>query len=289
MFRPSTDSITRNDSPMTYSLHALSVSAGRLGLAVLLACSSISAQSLTPSHPGFKAPVPTRQFMTPEQADILSHMSVVYLDDGQGGTVKTIRIDGANLQVVNGQGTTNTTNGLGNLIVGYNELGNFNGDDRTGSHNLVTGQANSFSSYGGLVAGQSNTVSGRWSSVSGGKDNTASGLPLLGQRRVRQYGQRHLLFGQRRGQQHGQRLLLLGQRRAEKHGQRQILLGQRRVSKHAQRQLVLGQRRTIQHGPRPVFLGQRRARQHGLRQQLLGQWRGQQRGDGAHLLGQRPG
>ena len=32
MFRPSTDSITRNDSLMTYSLHALSVSAGRLGL-----------------------------------------------------------------------------------------------------------------------------------------------------------------------------------------------------------------------------------------------------------------
>ena len=42
--------------PMTYSLHALSVSAGRLGLAVLLACSSVSAQSLTPSHPGLQGP-----------------------------------------------------------------------------------------------------------------------------------------------------------------------------------------------------------------------------------------
>ena len=161
---------------MTYSLHALSVSAGRLGLAVLLACSSVSAQSLTPSHPGFKAPVPTRQFMTPEQADILSHMSVVYLDDGQGGTVKTLDISGINVRIHNGSGTTGgPVDGLGNLIVGYNELGDPSGDDRTGSHNLVTGQQNSFSSYGGLVAGQSNTVSGPWSSVSGGYDNTASG------------------------------------------------------------------------------------------------------------------
>ncbi|MDG2149328.1 MAG: hypothetical protein P8N09_07375 [Planctomycetota bacterium] len=159
---------------MTFSMPSFSFSAGRLGLAVLLACSALSAQSLTPSGPAFKASAPTRQFLSPEQADILSHLSVVYLDDGQGGMVKTIRIDGANLQVVNGQGTSDTTNGLGNLIVGYNELGNPNGDDRTGSHNLVTGQANSFTSHGGLVAGRGNSVSGPWSSVSGGRESTAS-------------------------------------------------------------------------------------------------------------------
>ena len=162
---------------MTYSLHALSVSAGRLGLAVLLACSSVSAQSLTPSHPGFKAPVPKRYFVTPDQAEFLSHITMVDLPDGQGGTVRTARISGLNVQVVNGSGKTyGTTNGLGNLIVGYNELGNPNGDDRTGSHNIVTGQENSFSSYGGLVAGQGNTVSDAWSSVSGGRQNTASGI-----------------------------------------------------------------------------------------------------------------
>ena len=164
---------------MSFSVHPFSVSVGRLGLAFLLASSCLVAQSSvhrakadrSPLANG-TAPAPT---LTSEQARILNYMSLVQVPDGQGGVVTTLRITGINVQVVNGQGTTNTTNGLGNLIVGYNELGNFNGDDRTGSHNLVTGQANSFSSYGGLVAGQGNTVSGRWSSVSGGQDNTAYG------------------------------------------------------------------------------------------------------------------
>ncbi len=50
-----------------------------------------------------------------------------------------------------------------------------NGDDRTGSHNIVGGYRSSFSSHGGLVVGDSNTVSAPWSSVSGGRSNTASG------------------------------------------------------------------------------------------------------------------
>ena len=32
--------------------------------------------------------------LTPEQLEILSHLSIVQLDDGQGGTVKTIRLTG---------------------------------------------------------------------------------------------------------------------------------------------------------------------------------------------------
>jgi len=32
--------------------------------------------------------------LTPEQAEILSHQSIVYVADGQGGTVKTLRISG---------------------------------------------------------------------------------------------------------------------------------------------------------------------------------------------------
>jgi hypothetical protein len=169
------------DHIMSFSVHPFSVSAGRLGLALLLASSCLVAQSSvhrakadrSPLANG-TAPVPT-QAKVAEWARILNYMSLVQVPDGQGGVVTTLRITGINVQVVNGEGTTNTTNGLGNLIVGYNELGNPNGDERTGSHNLVTGQANSFSSYGGLVAGQSNTVSGPWSSVSGGWKNTASG------------------------------------------------------------------------------------------------------------------
>ncbi len=113
--------------------------------------------------------------LTPEQQAILSHLSLVELSDGQGGMVKTIRLSGANFQVVNGLGNTETTNGVGNLIIGYNEFGNFSGDDRTGSHNLVGGSRNSFLSFGGFVVGRGSTVSDRYASVSGGQHNTASG------------------------------------------------------------------------------------------------------------------
>src|SRR5262249_34083056 len=65
-------------------------------------------------------------------------------------------ISGANLRIVNGLGATDTTNGLGNLIVGYNESrapgcsgsipGPFCTDNHTGSHNVVVGSRNNFSS-----------------------------------------------------------------------------------------------------------------------------------------------
>jgi hypothetical protein len=93
-------------------------------------------------------------------------------------------ITGANLHIRNGQGSTATANELGNLIVGYNELraddptcGDFRiscEDFRTGSHNVVVGKGLNFSRFGGQVVGIFNTISGDWSSVSGGHGNTAS-------------------------------------------------------------------------------------------------------------------
>jgi hypothetical protein len=101
-----------------------------------------------------------------------------------------VTISGANLNIISGSGSTaGAINGLGNLIIGYNELRGA-GDDRTGSHNLVIGRYHNYSSYGGLVAGYYNTISntyatvtagrynqatGTYSSVSGGVSNTASG------------------------------------------------------------------------------------------------------------------
>jgi len=84
-------------------------------------------------------------------------------------------ISGANLSIVNGLGRTDTTNGLGNLIIGYNEMRNDGSDNRTGSHNLVLGSLNNYSSYGGLVAGYSNEISGPYATVSGGEFNLAQG------------------------------------------------------------------------------------------------------------------
>jgi hypothetical protein len=48
------------------------------------------------------------------------------------------------------------------------------GGQRAGSHNLVVGQQHRYSSFGGLVAGEGNSVSGPAASVSGGFGNVAS-------------------------------------------------------------------------------------------------------------------
>jgi hypothetical protein len=84
--------------------------------------------------------------------------------------------EGCNVHVRSGGGATDApVNGLGNLIVGYNEPSTVGpADVRTGSHNLVVGQFHSFSSHGGLVAGLDNAVSGPNATVSGGQGNSAS-------------------------------------------------------------------------------------------------------------------
>lgn len=86
-----------------------------------------------------------------------------------------IQFSGVNVQIVSGSGATNgTVNGFGNLIVGYNEFRG-SGDVRTGSHNIIVGTRNNYSSFGGVVAGYQNTISGMYASVSGGSRSTASG------------------------------------------------------------------------------------------------------------------
>lgn len=101
------------------------------------------------------------------------------------GGVPTLTIAGANLQLVNGAARTDTTNGLGNLIIGYNEYPG----TQTGSHNLILGRSQTFTSYGGVIAGHDDRLSGPFSAVfgaydiasgvdstvSGGVENTASG------------------------------------------------------------------------------------------------------------------
>jgi hypothetical protein len=83
---------------------------------------------------------------------------------------------GANLHVQSGSGATDgTVNGLGNLLVGYNEEIAPQTGDRGGSHNLITGMKHRYLSFGGFVAGIGNKISGANASVSGGHFNTASG------------------------------------------------------------------------------------------------------------------
>jgi len=123
----------------------------------------------------------------------------------------TVRFTGANVQVVNGMGSTTTANGLGNLIIGYDEPDTLPGalnlhrctiganpasyasvtDEtscvaaggewvntgfKTGSHYVVLGSQNNYSRWGGLIAGFQNTSNFNYASVSGGTNNTASNL-----------------------------------------------------------------------------------------------------------------
>jgi hypothetical protein len=108
---------------------------------------------------------------------------VKYVASGVGGK-PTIQFSGANVQIVNGEGSTNTINGAGNLIVGYDE----DPSAQTGSHNLVIGPEQRYTSYGSILGGRNNKALGPYdfvtgiantagnegASVSGGFENTAA-------------------------------------------------------------------------------------------------------------------
>jgi hypothetical protein len=103
-----------------------------------------------------------------------------------------------NVQIINGNNNTLSKNGLGNLIVGYNEneisaaefcsiSGNYtegsclgvNGiwanNVHTGSHNIVLGKGNSYDDNAALVAGFLNISNQNYGSVLSGENNQADG------------------------------------------------------------------------------------------------------------------
>ncbi len=116
----------------------------------------------------------------------------------------TIIFEGVNVQIISGLGTTSggvdeeppMVNGLGNLIVGYNEEifpynpGGLPLSDKSGSHNIIVGAGHNYSSYGGIVSGSNNIISGPNSSAISGQLNIASngGSSVIG-------GQRNLASG----------------------------------------------------------------------------------------------
>jgi hypothetical protein len=115
---------------------------------------------------------------------IFTHITIAKDDAGR----LEIILSGVNLRIVNGLGSTDCIdeqgspipdcpNGLGNLIVGYNEprVPEVGENIRTGAHNVVVGQEHNFSRFGGLVVGFLNTISGDFAVVSGGGFNMASG------------------------------------------------------------------------------------------------------------------
>jgi hypothetical protein len=111
---------------------------------------------------------------TPEQAEQLKALLPYLRFVGKGVAGKpTVQFSGVNVQVVNGEGKTQTTNGVGNLVIGYDE--NESAAAQTGSHDLIVGIRQQYSSYGGLVAGEESAITAPFASVSGGKGGKATG------------------------------------------------------------------------------------------------------------------
>ena len=121
----------------------------------------------------------------------------------------TVRFSSVNLQVVNGAGSE-TTNGLGNVVIGYDQLRNTDSvyapecsrgigigepfhhpittqaeciaaggiwglNHKGGSHYLVVGSEHNYSGWSGIVSGYGNTSNSPSASVVGGQYNQATG------------------------------------------------------------------------------------------------------------------
>ena len=103
-------------------------------------------------------------------SSVLPHMQ--YVASGVSGK-PTIKFSAVNVQIINGEGKTSSVNGEGNLVIGYDE--NPAKHEQTGSHDLILGEEQTFTSYGDLLAGDDNAVTAPFASITGGHINAASG------------------------------------------------------------------------------------------------------------------
>jgi hypothetical protein len=126
--------------------------------------------------------------------ELEDHVYLVADDYGN----QTVLFTGVNVQIVNGIHQS-TPNGLGNLIVGYNQprnagvvgcsLGQYTDigtcqsgggvwqvNHKSGSHNIVVGNRNAYSQTGGLVAGFNNSINREYAVITGGHESLATGI-----------------------------------------------------------------------------------------------------------------
>lgn len=165
-----------------------------LGTLVLLAGQPASAQS-RPSIADLQARIAEL-----EAAAVPGLGDYVEVTTSPSG-LPVVRFHDVNVQVVNGLGDTSSANGLGNLVVGYDELRDGSAyqsaarcssganvdqpaceqagytwgvDHKSGSHNLVVGPFHNYMNAGGIVGGVANVASGRGTTVAGGSQNEAA-------------------------------------------------------------------------------------------------------------------
>jgi uncharacterized protein YoxC len=163
---PTLQQLATQVDALTARVTTLETTVGALQTTVNTQSSQIS--SLQTTNSTQSSAISSLQTTVSDLSDKLQYVSV-------SGT--EMYITGANLNIRNGLGATDggsgVTNGLGNLIVGYNE--NELHSPRGGSHNIV-GAHHGYRSYGGLVAGVENMISGPYASVSGGAFNNAKAV-----------------------------------------------------------------------------------------------------------------
>lgn len=99
-----------------------------------------------------------RRLLELQRNPVLALGDVLVLEKGK--TCRTVKVVG-NLQIVNGMGRTDTTNGCGNLIVGYDEASVASPSERSGSHNIILGRYHSHASYACLLTGERNFATAR--------------------------------------------------------------------------------------------------------------------------------
>jgi hypothetical protein len=145
-----------------------------------------------------------QQVMALQQNKALALAPFVTVDSGPENNVPgpNITFHGANIHIVNDMGATQLINGLGNLIIGYDEFDStyaFPQNGRAGSHNLMLGRyhfwfQNAFASLlagegtsatreGCFVAGRDSIAAGPYGSILGGSNNeiiTSSYSVILG-------------------------------------------------------------------------------------------------------------
>lgn len=81
--------------------------------------------------------------------------------------VNTIQVTGANLQITNSDFATANPNGLGNLFIGHNLWSGSGTPQRSGSHNLVIGNDNQYTSWNSLLIGEHLKSYGRYQYLGG--------------------------------------------------------------------------------------------------------------------------
>jgi hypothetical protein len=141
---------------------------------VLIALANIVGQD---ASSGLRGTVAAHTTALNNAAPVLAIAPYVSLKTGtlNGVVGPNIVFQGANVHVRSTTSETDTT-GTGNLIVGWDENPTTTpAGYRSGSNNLVCGNQQEFSKYGGFVAGYANGLTDAYATVAGGSYNNASG------------------------------------------------------------------------------------------------------------------